>query len=300
VAIRAPLYVVITDFNGWQQTKECLLNLDRSSYTNIRIVVVDHGLSDETAIGLSEFPSVIRIAADSSLWWSGATNVGIRSARELGAQHIMLLNNDCYVNETTITRLMQYVDESVGRVIAPLQLSAHDGKVLVGTVGTCFALGFPTFVLPLMKDLSRQPENPVPTKMIVGGRGVVIPCSVFDKVGMFDENSLPHYGADHDFYLRCGLNNVQLAIAADATVLIDETKTTLSRDLGQMSVKEFLASFRDTRSHRNIGVLTTLFRRYFQVKSLYFIGVFLNISRYVITYLLKRILYSLKSLIRAT
>jgi GT2 family glycosyltransferase len=294
VVDRAPLYIVITDFDGWTQTKECLIRLERSSYKNIRTIVVDHGLTDETAIGLSDFPKCIHLPASSTLWWTGATNEGIRRARKLGARQIMLLNNDCLVAENMIDRLMQHMDGSTNHVIAPTQLSAHTGNVSAGKVWTCFTLGFPTLVLPSMLNSSDSSEKLLSTMMIVGGRGVIVPCDVFEEVGLFDETSLPHYGADHDFYLRCRLNDVQLAIATDATVLIDETRTTLARGLGRLNIREFLDSFHNTRSHRNLGVLKTLFKRYYPVRKLYLVGVFLNIARYVIGYIISRTIFLIR------
>ena len=279
-----PIHIVIADFDGWQKTKVCLHKLAGSTYKNFKVIVVDHGMTDETARGLVDYPSCTRISVESSLWWTGATNVGIRAAIEEGAQYVMLLNNDCYVAETTIERLIEKFDATTEKIIAPLQISAHSGEELAGKVTTCFALGFPTLVLPWAKDLRGQSDVLVATKMIIGGRGVVIPCSVFDAVGLFDEANLPHYGADHDFYLRCRQAKVQLAIAPDAIVSIDETNTTVSRNLQDMTFSQFISSFRDTRSHRNLEVLTTLFKRYYPIKSLYFVGVFLNVSRYFLSY----------------
>ena len=223
------------------------------------------------------------------MWWTGATNVGIRWAIEDGAQYIMLLNNDCYVAADAIEQLIEKFDGTAEKIIAPLQISAHTGEELAGKVTTCFALGFPTLVLPWMKGLRGQSDELVATKLIVGSRGVIIPCTVFDQVGFFDDANLPHYGADHDFYLRCRQAAIQLAIAPSAIVSIDETKTTVSKNLQNMTFSEFISSFRDTRSHRNLEMLTTLFKRYYPVKGLYFVGVFLNVSRYFLSFLFARI-----------
>lgn len=289
MATNTPLYIVIADFDGWQHTKVCLSHLERSSFQAFKVIVVDHGLSDETARGLVAFPSCTHISADSTLWWSGATNVGIRSAIDWGAQYVMLLNNDCYVAEDTIEQLIGNFDAARQQIIAPLQISANSGEVLAGKVSTCFTLGFPTVVLPWMENVRAGSDGLVSTKLIIGGRGVIIPAQVFENVGFFDEANLPHYGADHDFYLRCRQANVKLAIAPQAVVTIDETKTTVSRGLQDMTFAQFISSFSDTRSHRNLAVLSTLFKRYYPVKCLYFVGVFLNICRYIPSYLVARV-----------
>jgi GT2 family glycosyltransferase len=284
-----PIYIVITDFDGWEQTKVCLSKLESSSYKDFKIIVVDHGLTDETARGLTEFPSCTRISAESTLWWTGATNVGIRSAIDEGAQFVMLLNNDCFVAEDTIAQLIEKFDGRAMQIIAPLQIRAHSGEELPAKVATCFTLGFPTIAWPWAKELRGQSVELVSTKLIVGGRGVVIPVVIFNEIGFFDEANLPHYGADHDFYLRCREAKVQLAIAPQAIVTIDETKTTISRNLQDMTFGQFVNSFREMRSHRNLKMLVTLFKRYYPIKSLYFIGVFLNVLRYFLSYLFGRI-----------
>ncbi|MGB5164873.1 MAG: glycosyltransferase [Woeseiaceae bacterium] len=284
----AKIHVVITDFDGWEQTQQCLTKLLASTYSDLEIIVVDHGLSDETSIGMSEFPRCKRLPASSDLWWTGATNVGIRHALEQGASHIMLLNNDCFVEASAIETMLQYLP-GPEQIIAPLQKNAATGEVGAGQTGTCFALGFITLVTPAMRRRNSTARGLLQTQMIIGGRGVIIPKTVFDKVGLFDEDALPHYGSDHDFYLRCVAAGIRLAIAADAVVAIDESSTTVARNPGAMKVPEFLASFSETRSHRNLAVQKTMFRRHYPIKSLYLIGVFLSVSRYTLIYAVTRI-----------
>ena len=288
---KAPtVYIVITDFNGWAQTKTCLQRLRESDYQDFAVIVVDHGTSDETAEGLSNFPGIIRVHAEADLWWTGATNVGIRKALELGAGQIMLLNNDCYVDPSTIGELVNASRTSAGQVIAPVQLDAETGETLVARVSTCFTLGFPTFVLPYMKKVPPDGSGILATRLIVGGRGVVIPAGVFDAVGLFDEDALPHYAADHDFYLRCREQGIGLFVATRASVAIDNTRTTAARNLGDMKWREFKDSLREPRSHRNVATLVTLFKRHYPIRPLFFVGVFLNLVRYLLSYVLLRIL----------
>ncbi|MGI9200737.1 MAG: glycosyltransferase family 2 protein [Woeseiaceae bacterium] len=285
----ASLYVVITDFDGWEQTQICLRRLQESTYQQFQVIVVDHGTTESTADGLAKFPFCMRIRADASLWWSGATNVGIRKAIELGATQVMLLNNDCFVEPSTISELMDQTGKAGGRVVAPIQRAASTGNVLVARTATCFTLGFPTIVFPHMRHVSSTSPALMPTKMIVGGRGVVVPVDVFEQIGLFDEAAFPHYGADHDFYMRCRENDVSLSIATRASVEMDDTRTTVARNLGEMSWRRFRDSLRNSRSHRNVATLASLFKRHYPVRLLYFVGVVLNLARYFASYLLARV-----------
>lgn len=283
-----PLYVVITDYDGWAQTQVCLRRLQESMYQGFRVIVVDHGTTNETADGLAEFPSCVRVEAGSNLWWTGATNVGVRKAIELGAVQIMLLNNDCYVEPSTIDELLGQVGEAGGRVVAPIQRAASSGEILVARAATCFTLGFPTFALPHMRRVPSTAPELIATKMVVGGRGAIVPVDVFEQVGLFDEEVFPHYGADHDFYMRCRAKGVDLFIATRASVELDDTRTSVARNLGAMSWLQFRDSLRNSRSHRNVATLVALFKRHYPVRLLYFIGVSLNLARYFVSYLLAR------------
>ncbi|MGI9318432.1 MAG: glycosyltransferase family 2 protein [bacterium] len=295
----APLYIVIPVFNGWAQTVQCIEQLQNSSFQELKIILVDHGSTDDTKKEIQRFPDVIHLTESESLWWTGATNVGIRHALRLGATHIMLLNNDCYVVSDTIKVLIKHFYRRIKEnhtevVIAPVQRVHPDGKQLPRNLTSCFLLGYPTLTIPDVFNFTKEENGLKPTKLIIGGRGVIIPAIVFDRVGLFDEDKLPHYGADHDFYLRCSAAGIPLYLAIDAEVQIDQARTTIADNLGSLGLKQYLSTFTSIRSHRNIKDLSTLFAKHYPVKSLYFIGVALNIARYTAMYTLKRILFLFK------
>ena len=122
---------------------------------------------------------------------------------------------------------------------------------------------------------------------------MLIPASVFERVGLLDEIRLPHYGSDHDFYLRCRNHGVPLYIALDAYVDIDEKSTTQASRLGEMNIAQFVDSLTNPRSHRNLKDLSALFKKHYPIKGLYLVGVVLNMLRYFATYLYKRLAYLL-------
>jgi GT2 family glycosyltransferase len=256
------------------------------------VIVVDHGSTDGTRAGLrDEFPQVLRIPGNTAMWWTAATNLGIREALQRGATDIMLLNNDCYVDYETVARLKRHQIDAGEAVIAPVQRSLESGKILTRRTATCFLLGFPTLLLPGRTLYRPQEHRLLSTPLIMGGRGVLIPISVLDKTGLLNETDLPRYGSDHDFFLRCRRLGIPLFIASDAVVDVESTSTTLATQYGKMSFQRFLATLRERRSHRNLRELTALFRLHYPIPGLYPLGVALNLLRYTVVYGTARILH---------
>jgi len=284
------LFIVIPVFNGWPQTRKCLEALLSSNAEAFHIIVVNHGSTDETKEGLiNDFPSVTVVEANNDLWWTGATNLGIRQAMKNGAGHIMLLNNDCYVSDGTITKMLAHSTNNPGAVIAPLQINTHEDSSRPYHYGTCFLLGFSTFPrkhpdLKLYRDSSLKP-----VRLIMGCRGVVIPTDIFNKTGLFDDQNLPHYGADHDFYLRCVKLGIPLFVATDSLVQVDTGKTSLAYNSGSLALTRFLDTLWNRKSHRNLKDLTALFAKYYPVPGLHLLGVTLNIARYAVLYFFSRL-----------
>ncbi len=288
------IHVIIPVFDGWKQTKICLDALRASTYRNLEIIVVDHGNDHEVKKALpSHYPEVIQVSGDPSMWWAGATNLGIRTAMSRGAKTIMLLNHDCYVEPETIQRLAAHADDTGEAMIAPIPFDHSTKRVLAVTSHTCFLLGFPTLVLP-GKEKEIGKRRLLPTRLILGGRGVLIPSTIFERFGLFDEVNLPSYYSDFDFFLRCGGRGILLFIAADAKIYVDDTRTTLAKGLEKMSLKDFLQTLVVPRSHRNIRDLTAIFRFHYPIKGLHHLGVTLNLFRYFVIYLWKRIRWSIK------
>jgi len=284
------LLVIVCDFNGWQCTSRCLAALARGHFQAFETIVVDHGTTDATAGGLhASFPEVHRLVASSEVWWAGATNVGIRAALQRGASRVMLLNNDCYVQEDTLATLMHHSLQYPEAIIAPVQRDLGSESYVAITPRENLVLGFATLGGPSVITEAMQKERLLPTALIGGGRGVIIPSQVFEQVGILDDENLPHYYADHDFYLRCRAASVPLRVAVDAEVLVDASQTSVANDIGKLDWPRFIDSLTNCRSHRSVRHLRPLFKKHYPVRRLHWIGVVLYTSRYLGVYFVKRL-----------
>jgi GT2 family glycosyltransferase len=275
-------WVVIPAFDQVAQTERCV-NALLEGHAVDAILVVDHGPEEQVSKALAPYPDVQVLREGPDLWWTGATNAGIRHALGQGATMVMLLNCDCIIDPASVDSLLESALATRG-VVAPLQRDLASGEVTVSRAGTAVWLGLPTTYASRAVPDSALAK----TQMIVGGRGVVIPREVFETVGLLAEHDLPHYGADHDFYLRCRRAGIPLMIQSSATVFVDSGTTSLANRTGDLSFAELRESLTNQRSHRNIRALAALFRRNYPVKPLWWIGLVLAVARYVLVWTVKR------------
>jgi GT2 family glycosyltransferase len=283
------VHIVIPIFTGWNETKMCLEALRASTHRNLQILVVYHGVEAEIKKALAtDFPEVRCVFGPPTLWWAGATNLGIRAALSDGAQYIMLLNHDCYLDPDTIGRLLAHAQRVGEAIIAPIQRDCSTRKITAVTAGTCFLLGFPTLVFP-WKEKDLEIPQLMRTRLVLGGRGALIPATLFERCGLFDEFNLPSYYSDHDFYLRCRKRGIPLLIATDCTVSIDHTRTTLAANPGELTLRAFIETLRVPRSHRNLRDLNQLFKFHHPLRGFHHTGVALNLIRYSAIYVFKRL-----------
>jgi GT2 family glycosyltransferase len=285
------LAIVVTDFNGWERTRTCLQSLSESSFQSFEILVVDHGTTDTTAKGLAaNFPHVLRLPASAQLWWAGASNIGIQAALQRKATRIMLLNNDCYVNTSTLATLMEHSRAHSEWIIAAVQVDRDSGQHIAITPSHNLLFGFATLHGPKSITDRMRAQRLLSTNLIGGGRGVIIPANVFLRIGLFDEAELPHYYADHDFYLRCRAAGIVMKVAIDTTVAIDKGQTSIANDMSTLSWSDMINSLSSMHSHRSLNHLRPFFRKHYPIRGLYFVGLWLYAARYITLFTIRRIL----------
>ena len=189
---------------------------------------------------------------------------------------------------TYVRRHGDNIENNENSIIAPVQHMLREGRDIIG-ITSCFLLGFPTIIPPAAWYRFRYQSGLVPTPLICGGRGVVISSTTFKQVGLLDEKHLPHYSADHDFYFRCRKAGLRLFIRSDARVNIDDTMTSSADTNSDLTLSGFAAALKDRGSHRNIRDLRVLFSRYYPIPGLSGAGVFLNMVRFFVVSLARKL-----------
>lgn len=100
--------IVILNWNGLADTRECLESLRAVTYPNARIIVVDNGSEGGEGRLLSEEfgPFIELLESKTNLGFAGGANLGIRQALQQGADYVLLLNNDTTVDPAFLSALV--------------------------------------------------------------------------------------------------------------------------------------------------------------------------------------------------
>jgi len=200
--------IAIASFNRKKLLRECLDSINKSDYKRVLTCVVDDGSSDDTWDMLnSKFPTVEAIKGDGSLWWGGATNKAIERCVNLGCEYVILLNDDCILQEDTITKFVELSADFPESVIAPVTIDIHHPDRVWWAGSTWGPVNFFPFIwlirqkYPHNYPATSLPDSPYATDEFTG-RATFVPKGVFESVGLIDAKTFPQYGADNDFSLR--------------------------------------------------------------------------------------------------
>lgn len=101
------VFVIILNWNGKNDTLECLESLENVP-TPHHTIVVDNGSTDQSPQAIrSQFPAVTVLENQENLGYAEGNNVGIRYALEKGAKHLLILNNDTTVSPHFLDAFLQ-------------------------------------------------------------------------------------------------------------------------------------------------------------------------------------------------
>lgn len=109
--------IIILNWNGKEDTLECLASVMQLDYPNYEVVVVDNGSSDGSAeVIASQYPDVTVLQTGKNLGYAGGNNVGIRWALNHNSDFVLVLNNDTVVAKDMLSHLVKaaLLDDRIG------------------------------------------------------------------------------------------------------------------------------------------------------------------------------------------
>ena len=192
--------VVIPVYNRKKFTEECLRSLERQTLPPEHVIVVDDGSTDGTKEMLRrEFPDVIVVYGDGNLYWTAAINLGIKEALRLRTDYVLTLNNDTIASPEFIEKMVAGAKIAPDALLGALDIDAVSGKPYYGGEIVNWKWSSSEYLLNMLEEEEQKGLHEV---SLFPARGLLIPRRVFQTIGLFHEQQLPHYMADYDFTLQ--------------------------------------------------------------------------------------------------
>lgn len=212
------VFISILNFNGADETIQCLETLQKLEKHNfsISVVVVDNGSTKEFNVKENSYKNLNLkiIGSQVNTGFSGGHNVGIKYAINNGADFIMILNNDTTVEKSLVKELLEPFmnDSGVGITVPKMYFSKghefHKERYSEGDRGKVlwYAGGITDWKNMInshrgVDEVDSGQYGEVAETEFASGACIMIKKEVFEKVGMFDERYFLYY-EDADLNIR--------------------------------------------------------------------------------------------------
>lgn len=240
------VFIIIINFNGWPDTKECLESLNRVAYDNFEVVLIDNASKEDYGLRTGDYGFKIHeIRNQENLGFAGANNQGIKlaldpstdstSSLQAGsgqeADYILLLNNDSVVEPDFLTKLVQVAEEDdTAGIFGPLIYFYGDTPLaispkLIWSAGGKITNNFTRGELIAYQEKD-EGEYVVPEQVdYISGTCLLIKTEVIKKIGLLSEDYFLYY-EDNDWCLRAQRANWRSIVVPVAKIYHKASRST--------------------------------------------------------------------------
>lgn len=207
--------VIVLNWNGLQDTLNCVESLHGQSFEDFSIILVDNASRE----GLGELKTIqdnndrfILLENPVNKGFAGGVNTGIQYARDNGYEYICLLNNDAVVDKNWLKKLVHSADSiEDASIFTGLLLNEKGEKIdSSGEQYSIWGLSFP-------RNRGQLKNNTPDSGYTFGATGgaSLYRTSLFKNIGLFDETFFAYY-EDVDISFRSQLAGHKVYFVNDA------------------------------------------------------------------------------------
>ena len=246
--------ILIPVYNGLSFTEKCLNSLTEILHDDklhqFDVIIIDDGSSDGTEDWIkNNFSEIIVLKGDGNLWWSGGINKGAKYAfEEQHFDYVLLWNNDIQVNKFYFYELVNILKKSdFNTILGSKIINTETGNIW--SMGGIFnsRTGEKYMIGQGKKESSEYDKIYEPDWLT--GMGTVVPKSIVEKIGYWDQKNFPQYLGDCEFTYRAKLHGFKLKVYPNLIIENDVSNTGLKHN---DNFKLFIKTLFDRKSSLNI------------------------------------------------
>ncbi|MFH0805850.1 MAG: glycosyltransferase family 2 protein [Patescibacteria group bacterium] len=193
------VFIIIINWNGREDTLECLESLKNNDYLNYEVVIIDNGSKDKFQVSDSKIKVIYN---KENLGFSGGNNVGIKYALENNADYVLLLNNDTIVSKDFLSKMVEVAENNNKIGIIGPKIYFPDSKKIWFAGGKINWLYNKGTMRGFNKiDKGQYDEPKVQKTDYITGCCALIKKEVLEKIGLMPEEYFLYY-EDTDWSLK--------------------------------------------------------------------------------------------------
>ena len=193
------VYIVLLNWNGWQDTLECMHSLRRMEYQSWHAVIVDNGSTDDSVERIkATCPEVTILETHKNLGFAAGNNVGIRLALKSRADYVFVLNNDTTVFPDTISTFVGFAEKHPTAALMGPRIDRRNPQRewpirrkldLLTQLCTFTALRRIVTRIPVIRGVFYWTGSQASVAQFLAGSALFFRAAAFEKAGLFDEST---------------------------------------------------------------------------------------------------------------
>jgi len=169
-----------------------------------------------------------------------------------GSDYLLTLNNDTELPPDYLTELVAHSNKYPKAILTSVICDIKTNKLVsAGYRQNWLTAEFKP--MSFEKNHQSDDENVIDTNL-ASGRGTLFPVTVFRRLGLYDQQHLPHYGADYDFAHKARQAGFPVYVCKKCRVLSHIEATGMTAVRNRFSLKSFIDYFTSIRSPANLKV----------------------------------------------
>ena len=225
--IQPKVAIIILNWNGKEDTIECLESLKYITYPNYEILLVDNGSTDGSVKCFREMYSEIEIIENGgNLGFARGVNVGIKHYLvDKNTSFILLLNNDTIVYPDFLDKLIESMNINKNIGIASSKLINQNNQIQFqyNYLKPKVVYLIKQFIFfNLSKNLYMTTADLPIYIDVANGASMLINAKVIEKIGYMDSCFSPVYGEESDFCCRAKKAGFKIVFAPKSIVIHKE------------------------------------------------------------------------------
>lgn len=214
--MKPKVYIIILNWNNWEDTIECLHSVFAMDYSNFEVIVIDNASENESVSMIRfAFPDLKLIENNENKGFTGGNNQGINIAMAEGTDYVWLLNNDTVVEIDTLSNLVASAERSLEIGMVSPAIYYYDAQDTTQFCGSFVDWDNLEIRYPSSYDIdSEYVDGP---RVCLWGTALLIKKSLINKIGVLREDYFAYY-EDTEYSLRTLCNGFKNKLELNAKI----------------------------------------------------------------------------------